>query len=44
MIFMADIFTPKKRSWIMSRIRSKDTKIEKKTESCYHQNQKVAMR
>ena len=27
---MADIFTPKKRSWIMSRIRSKDTKIEMK--------------
>ena len=27
---MADIFTPQKRSWIMSRIRSKDTKIEKK--------------
>ena len=28
---MADIFTPEKRSWVMSRIRSKDTKIEKKT-------------
>jgi len=28
---MADIFTPKKRSWVMSRIRSRDTKIEKKT-------------
>ena len=27
---MADIFTPKKRSWVMSRIRSKDTKIEMK--------------
>ena len=27
---MADIFTPKKRSWVMSRIRSRDTKIEKK--------------
>ena len=27
---MADIFTPEKRSWIMSRIRSRDTKIEKK--------------
>jgi len=26
---MADIFTPEKRSWVMSRIRSKDTKIEK---------------
>ena len=28
---MADIFTPEKRSWVMSRIRSSDTKIEKKT-------------
>jgi DNA mismatch endonuclease (patch repair protein) len=28
---MTDIFTPEKRSWVMSRIRSKDTKIEKKT-------------
>ena len=27
---MTDIFTPEKRSWVMSRIRSKDTKIEKK--------------
>ena len=26
---MTDIFTPEKRSWVMSRIRSKDTKIEK---------------
>ena len=26
----ADVFTPQKRSWVMSRIRSKDTKIEKK--------------
>ncbi|MCS5662439.1 MAG: very short patch repair endonuclease, partial [Dehalococcoidia bacterium] len=25
---MADIFTPEKRSWVMSRIRSKATKIE----------------
>ena len=25
---MADVFTKEKRSWIMSRIRSKDTKIE----------------
>lgn len=25
---MADIFTPEKRSYVMSRIRSKDTKIE----------------
>ena len=27
---MADIFTPKKRSWVMSRIKSRDTGIEKK--------------
>ena len=27
---MVDIFTPEKRSWVMSRIRSRDTKIEKK--------------
>ena len=27
---MADIFTPEKRSWVMSRIRSRDTKIEMK--------------
>ena len=27
---MTDIFTPEKRSWVMSGIRSKDTKIEKK--------------
>jgi len=25
---LADIFTPKKRSWIMSRIRGKNTKID----------------
>ena len=25
---MADIFSPEKRSWIMSRIRSKNTKID----------------
>jgi len=25
---MADIFTPEKRSWIMSRVRSKNTKID----------------
>jgi len=30
---MTDIFTPEKRSWVMSRIRSKDTKIEKKVAS-----------
>ncbi len=27
---MADVFTPKKRSWVMSRIRSKNTKIDLK--------------
>ncbi|MDA8008871.1 MAG: very short patch repair endonuclease [Alphaproteobacteria bacterium] len=26
-----DVFTPKKRSWVMSRIRGRDTKIEIKT-------------
>ena len=25
---MADIFTPEKRSWVMSQIKGKDTKIE----------------
>ena len=35
---MADIFTPEKRSWVMSRIRSKDTKIEKKTASLLRKN------
>ena len=29
---MTDIFTPEKRSWVMSRIRGKDTKIEIKME------------
>ena len=35
---MADIFTPEKRSWVMSRIRSKDTKIEKKVASLLRKN------
>ena len=35
---MADIFTPKKRSWVMSRIRSRDTKIEKKTAHLLRKN------
>jgi DNA mismatch endonuclease (patch repair protein) len=35
---MADIFTPKKRSWVMSRIRSRDTKIEKKTAQLLRKN------
>ena len=35
---MADIFTPAKRSWIMSRIRSKDTKIEMKIAELLRKN------
>ena len=35
---MADIFTPEKRSWVMSRIRSRDTGIEKKTAQLLRQN------
>ena len=35
---MADIFTPEKRSWVMSRIRSRDTKIEKMTASLLRKN------
>ncbi len=35
---MTDIFTPEKRSWVMSRIRSKDTKIEKKMASLLRKN------
>ena len=35
---MADIFTPEKRSWVMSRIRPKDTKIEKATASMLRKN------
>ena len=35
---MTDIFTPEKRSWVMSRIRSKDTKIEKKMASILRKN------
>ena len=35
---MADIFTPEKRSWVMSRIRSRDTKIEKKVASLLRKN------
>ena len=35
---MTDIFTPEKRSWVMSRIRSKDTKIEKKVASLLRTN------
>ena len=35
---MADIFTPKKRSWVMSRIRSRDTGIEKKTAQLLRKN------
>ena len=35
---MTDIFTPEKRSWVMSRIRSKDTKIEKTMASILRKN------
>ena len=35
---MTDIFTPEKRSWVMSRIRSKDTKIEKMMASILRKN------
>ena len=35
---MPDIFTPEKRSWVMSRIRSRDTKIEKRTASLLRKN------
>ena len=35
---MADIFTKEKRSWVMSRIRSKDTKIEKTMASLLRRN------
>ena len=35
---MADIFTPKKRSWVMSRIRSRDTGIEKKMAQLLRKN------
>lgn len=29
-ILLADVFTPEKRSWVMSRIRSRNTKIDLK--------------
>ena len=35
---MTDIFTTEKRSWVMSRIRSRDTKIEKKVASLLRKN------
>jgi len=35
---MTDIFTPEKRSWVMSRIRSRDTKIEKKMAQLLRKN------
>ena len=35
---MADIFTPEKRSWVMSRIRSKNTKIERTMASLLRKN------
>lgn len=35
---MTDIFTKEKRSWIMSQIRGKDTKIEKKMKKILSDN------
>ena len=35
---MADIFSREKRSWVMSRIRSRDTGIEKKTAQLLRKN------
>ena len=35
---MTDIFTPEKRSWVMSRIRSKNTKIERTMASLLRKN------
>ena len=35
---MTDIFTPEKRSWVMSRIRSKNTGIERKMCSLFRKN------
>ena len=35
---MADIFTKEKRSWVMSQIRGKDTKIEKKMKKMLSDN------
>jgi DNA mismatch endonuclease (patch repair protein) len=35
---MPDIFTKEKRSWVMSRIRSRDTKIEKFVEAHLKKN------
>jgi len=35
---MADIFTPEKRSWVMSRIRGKNTKIEKTVKNLLKEN------
>jgi len=35
---MTDIFTPEKRSWVMSRIRSRDTGIEKKMAQLLRKN------
>lgn len=35
---MADIFTPEKRSWVMSRIRSTNTKIDLKMKKMLEEN------
>ena len=36
---MSDIFTKEKRSWVMSRIRGKNTKIETKTRDLLRSNE-----
>ena len=35
---MTDVFSPEKRSWVMSRIRSKDTRPERAVRSFLHSN------
>ena len=35
---MADIFTPEKRSWVMSRIRSRNTGIERRMRTILREN------
>lgn len=36
--YMADIFTPEKRSWVMSRIRSRNTGIERRMRTILREN------
>lgn len=35
---MTDVFSAAKRSWLMARVRSKDTRPEKAVRSCLHAN------